>query len=215
MTDGVALPAAAQPPPRTETPVADPVLYIIIILIYKIVDACASRNPAMSADKLSLHREIDALYTGHHAWLRGWLSRKLGCAHRAADLAHDTFMRLLARDEPIGADEPRAFLTTVAQRVLSNHWRREQIERAYLDALALRPEAHAPSPEERAVVLETLLDIDRLLDGLPLAAKRAFLLAQLDGLTQAEIARELGVSLATVKRYLVKAGTQCFFAMAA
>ncbi|VWC63220.1 RNA polymerase sigma factor [Burkholderia aenigmatica] len=169
----------------------------------------------MTADKLSLHREIDALYTGHHAWLRGWLSRKLGCAHRAADLAHDTFMRLLARDEPIGADEPRAFLTTVAQRVLSNHWRREQIERAYLDVLAQRPEAYAPSPEERAVVLETLLEIDRLLDGLPLAAKRAFLLAQLDGLTQAEIARELGVSLATVKRYLVKAGTQCFFAMAA
>lgn len=169
----------------------------------------------MSADKLSLHREIDALYAGHHAWLRGWLSRKLGCAHRAADLAHDTFMRLLARDEPIGADEPRAFLTTVAQRVLSNHWRREQIERAYLDVLAQRPEAHAPSPEERAVVLETLLEIDQLLDGLPLAAKRAFLLAQLDGLTQAEIARELGVSLATVKRYLVKAGTHCFFAMAA
>jgi len=102
----------------------------------------------MSADKLSLHREIDALYAGHHAWLRGWLSRKLGCAHRAADLAHDTFMRLLIRDEPIGADEPRAFLTTVAQRVLSNHWRREQIERAYLDVLAQRAEAHAPSPEE-------------------------------------------------------------------
>ncbi|KWK68915.1 RNA polymerase subunit sigma [Burkholderia ubonensis] len=150
----------------------------------------------MSADKLPLYREIDSLYVGHHAWLHGWLSRKLGCAHRAADLAHDTFMRLLARDEPIGADEPRAFLTTVAQRVLYNHWRREQLERAYLDALAQRPEAHAPTPEARAVVLETLLEIDRLLDGLPLAAK-------------------LDVSLSTVKRYLVKAGTQCFFAMAA
>ncbi|MFA8327054.1 sigma-70 family RNA polymerase sigma factor [Burkholderia ubonensis] len=169
----------------------------------------------MSADKLPLYREIDALYVEHHAWLRGWLSRKLGCAHRAADLAHDTFMRLLARDEPIGADEPLAFLTTVAQRVLYNHWRREQLERAYLDALAQRPETHAPSPEARAVVLETLLEIDRLLDGLPLAAKRAFLLSQLDGLTQAEIAAELDVSLSTVKRYLVKAGTQCFFATAA
>ncbi|RAA27074.1 RNA polymerase subunit sigma [Burkholderia multivorans] len=169
----------------------------------------------MSADKLSLHREIDALYASHHAWLRGWLSRKLGCAHRAADLAHDTFMRLLARDEPIGAEAPRAFLATVAQRVLYNHWRREQLERAYLDALAQRADVYAPSAEERAVVLDTLLEIDRLLDGLPAAAKRAFLLAQLDGLTQAEIARELGVSLATVKRYLVKAGAQCFFAMAA
>lgn len=169
----------------------------------------------MSANKLHLHREISALYTGHHRWLHGWLSKKLGCGHRAADLAHDTFMRLLARDEPIGASEPRAFLTTVAQRVLYNHWRREQVERAYLDALQQIPEAHAPSPETRAILLETLMEIDRLLDGLPVAAKRAFLLSQLDGLSHAQIAAQLRVSLSTVKRHLVKAGAQCFFAMAA
>ena len=50
--------------------------------------------------------------------------------HRAADLAHDTFLRLLSREEPLALQEPRAFLTTVAQRVLGNHWRREQLERA-------------------------------------------------------------------------------------
>lgn len=82
------------------------------------------------------HRQIAALYTDHHGWLQGWLRRRLGDMHQAADLAHDTFMRLLARDEPVAMREPRAFLTTVAQRVLSNHYRRQQLERAYLDALA-------------------------------------------------------------------------------
>jgi RNA polymerase sigma-19 factor, ECF subfamily len=167
----------------------------------------------MNALPPTVHLEIEALYRAHHGWLHGWLRRKLGCAHRASDLAHDTFTRLLDRDEPIEAREPRAFLTTVAQRVLYNHWRREQVERAYLDALAHVPEALAPSPEEQALLLETLCEIDKLLDGLPVIVKRAFLLAQLDGATHAEIAESLDISLATVKRYLAKAAAQCFFAL--
>ncbi|MGF6772300.1 RNA polymerase sigma factor (sigma-70 family) [Paraburkholderia sp. GAS199] len=169
----------------------------------------------MAADKSLLHHDMQVLYSNHHSWLQAWLRKKLGCAHRAADLAHDTFVRLLARDEPLTLDEPRAFLTTVAQRVMANHWRREQIERAYLDAIAHAPEAFAPSPEERALILEALCEIDALLDRLPVAVKRAFLLAQLDGLTHAEIAAQLNISIATVKRHLVRAGAQCFFALSA
>ena len=168
----------------------------------------------MSAVESALQQQVGTLYGDHHGWLHGWLRKKLGCSHRAADLAHDTFLRLLAREEPVALQEPRAFLTTVAQRVLANHWRREQVERAYLDALARVPQALAPSPEERAVLLETLVEIDRLLAGLPLQVKQAFLYAQLDGLSQAEIAAELGISISTVKRHLVRAGAQCYFALA-
>lgn len=159
-----------------------------------------------------LHSEVARLYTDHHGWLRGWLRNKLGDAHQAADLAHDTFVRLLSRDDLIEAREPRAFLTTVAQRVLFNHYRRQQLERAYLDALAQAPTHFAQSPEERAILLETLVEIDQMLDGLPAAVKHAFLLSQLDGMPQADIARELGISITTVKRYIVKAGVQCYFA---
>ena len=168
----------------------------------------------MPAADTAVQREITTLYADHHGWLQGWLRKKLGDAHQSADLAHDTFMRLLTREEPVQAREPRAFLTTVAQRVLANHYRRQQLERAYLDALAQMPQALAMSPEERALLLEALDEVDQLLDGLPAQVRRAFLLAQLDGLKQAEIARELGVSLTTVKRYLVQAGMRCYFAVA-
>jgi RNA polymerase sigma-70 factor (ECF subfamily) len=152
-------------------------------------------------------------HTAHHRWLNGWLRRKLGCPDSAADLAQDTFMRVLTARDPQPVLEPRAFLTTIAKRVLFNHYRRQDLERAYLDALAQLPEHVVPSEEERAIILQTLMELDQLLDGLPRAVKQAFLLAQVDGLTYNEIARELGISVATVKRHLNKAAMRCYFAL--
>lgn len=156
--------------------------------------------------------DIQALYTDHHGWLHGWLRRKLGCGSSAADLAHDTFLRLLAKPDPIEIRESRALLVTVARSVLSNHFRRQKLERAYLEVLASLPEQVMPSLEDQAILLETLLELDRLLDGLAPQVRQAFLWSQLDGLSHADIAARLGVSVTTVKRYIVKAGVQCFFA---
>ena len=161
----------------------------------------------------AFHQQIDSLYANNHGWLQGWLYKKLGCSHRAADLLHDTFIRLLVRDQYIEAREPKAHLMVVAKRVLIDHWRRERVEKSYLETLLLQPEITNPSPEQQHLILETLIDIDRLLDGLPIPVKRAFLYAQLHGLKQREIAEKMSISLATVKRYLVRAGTQCYFAL--
>ena len=97
--------------------------------------------------------------------------------------------------------------------MLFNHYRRQDLERAYLLALAEQPQALAPSEEERAIILQTLMELDQLLDGLPSPVKRAFLLAQVDGLSYADIAAQLGISIATVKRHLNKAAMRCYFAL--
>jgi len=164
-----------------------------------------------AAAEPALHAHVHLLYSEHHGWLQGWLRQKLGNAFDAADLAQDTFVRVLRAPGLDRVEEPRAYLTTVARNLLINHVRRRAIERAYLDALSLLPEPVAPSPEARLVVLETLVEIDRRLSGLPAQAKQAFLLAQLEGLGQAEIAAELGISVSTVKRHLAKAAMRCFF----
>ena len=162
---------------------------------------------------LSPSNTVEVLYMDHHNWLTGWLRRRLGCPHSAADLAQDTFMRLLSARETPSIAEPRAFLTVVAKRVLFNHYRRQDLERAYLQALAGMPEQLAPSEEERAIILQTLMELDQLLDGLPTPVKRAFLLAQVDGLSYAAIGAQLGISIATVKRHLNKAALRCYFAL--
>ena len=162
---------------------------------------------------LSPSNTVEVLYNDHHHWLTGWLRRKLGCPESAADLAQDTFIRVLSAREAPTLIEPRAFLTTVAKRVLFNFYRRQDLERAYLETLAQMPEHVAPSEEDRAIILQTLMELDQLLDGLPVQVKRAFLLAQLDGLTYAQIGAELGISIATVKRHLTKAAMRCYFAL--
>ena len=156
---------------------------------------------------------VESLYQAHHSWLTGWLRRKLGCPDSAADLAQDTFIKVLTAREPTVIIEPRAFLTTLAKRVLFNHYRRQDLERAYLQALAQMPEQVVPSEEERAIILQTLMELDQLLDGLPSPVKRAFMLAQIDGLSHAEIGARLGISVATVKRHLSKAALRCYFAL--
>lgn len=167
----------------------------------------------MSSTEGAGHQEIATIYGAHHGWLQAWLRRKLGDAFEAADIAHDTFVRLLRKtlDEPIA--DPRAYLVTVAGGLVNSHWRRKAIEQAWLETLAALPEAVAPSPEERQLALEALHEVARLLGGLPPRVRECFLLSQLDGLTYPEIATTLGVSVNVVQKAMIRAMTHCYRAL--
>lgn len=153
---------------------------------------------------------LRTLYSDHHGWLNGWLRSKLGNAADAADLAHDTFLRLLNRSERMELTAPRAFLRTVARGLVIDHWRREELERAYLEALARLPGHQTPSPEARELVFELLESIAKMLDGLKPNVRRAFLLAQCEGMPYRQIAEQMGISLRSVERYVADALYHCY-----
>jgi len=160
---------------------------------------------------------ISDLYRDHGSWLRGWLRKKLGCVWEAADLTQDTFVRVLtspaASSQLDELREPRHFLVTVARRVMVDHLRRRALEKAWLEALALQPEPVAHSPEARALILETLCQVDAMLDGLGPKPRQAFLLSQLEGLSYAEIAERLQISVSSVKKYMARATEHCLLLM--
>lgn len=137
----------------------------------------------------------------------------MGNGWDAADLSQDAFMRVLTGSQAItDLQEPRAYLKTIGKRLLINLHKRRSLEQAYLDALMQLPEASAPSPEQRWLVLETLQALDELLDGLPRAVRSAFLLSQLEGLGYRDIAERLDVSERSVKRYMAQAYEHCLLA---
>ena len=155
---------------------------------------------------------VDSLYREHRPWLFGWLRRKLGCDHRAEDLAQDVFVRVIQGRKAVRAHDARALLTTIAKGLVVDHQRHAALEYAYLGYLSTLPQAYAPSPETQAEQLQALVRLDHLLDGLPPKARAAFLMSQLDGLTYPDIAERLGVSLSSVQQYMVRAMTACYAA---
>lgn len=166
----------------------------------------------MSSGEPAFQSAISTLYSEHHSWLFGWLRRKLGCAHNAADLAQDTFTRILnARESVATLREPRAFLSTTARRLIIDQARRKKIENAYLQELALTAQALEgfQSPEQILTTLEALEQIAFILEGMHEKARQAFVLYYLDGLKQCEIARQLGLSDRTVRKYLIQALLHC------
>lgn len=158
----------------------------------------------------STHREyISSLFGSHYAWLCGRLRRQLDSPACAEDIASDTFMQLLVSPNVVPIREPRALLTTIAQRLIYQRWRRHDLERSHFDELSVIDDSHNPSPERLAQTIETLSRIDRRLDRLPAKVKATFLLSRHSGLTYPQIAVQLGISQRSVSVYMDQAETCC------
>lgn len=153
---------------------------------------------------------VEALYLSHNNWLVSWLYRRLGCRYDASDLAQDTFVRLLARPGKLkNMQTPRKWLAVIARGMLIDLFRRRAVEAAYFDRLAAMESPVEISPETRTLFLETLDRIDKTLEGLNPKARSAFLLSRLEGLTYAQIAQRLQVSISSVEKYMATAMRHC------
>lgn len=157
----------------------------------------------------SSSQSLQQLYLDNHGWLQQWLRRKTGCREQAADLAQDTFMRLISQRKAQELRQPRAYLSRIARSLLIDQYRRRLLEQAYLESLAALPEPVEVSAQERSLILETLLQIDQMLDGLGPRTREIFLLAQFDGLSHAAIGRQLNLSCNTVSKHFVRAMAHC------
>nr|WP_314875591.1 sigma-70 family RNA polymerase sigma factor [uncultured Pseudomonas sp.] len=155
------------------------------------------------------HQGLETLYRDHSSWLHGWLRQRLSNCADAADLSQDTFIRVLLARTATTLKEPRHYLATIARGLVIDLYRRRSLETAYLEALALQPEHYAPSAETRAAIIDTLLAIDRMLDGLGSRTRAIFLAVQVDGLSYEKVAERHAVSVSTVRNHLARGLMHC------
>jgi RNA polymerase sigma-70 factor (ECF subfamily) len=153
---------------------------------------------------------LNALYVDYKDWLTSLLYSRSGCIHTASDLCHDVYVRLLGKSLLPDIKEPRAYLARIAHGLLVDHRRREAVERAWAEMMAAMPEPLEPSPEEQLVIVDALVRIDALLEGLNPRVRKVFLLSRVSGMNYADIAKHLSVSLSTVEKDIAKALRHCY-----
>lgn len=161
---------------------------------------------------LNVHKQLwfSHVYQTHQTTLLSWFKHKLQHHHQSEDLSQEVFYRALkSHYQHEHIKEPRAWLLGIAKHVIIDHWRHQQVERLYLEALAQLPAEFYPSAEHEICIRETLFQVHKVLEKLPARAAQVFLLSQLDGLTYKSICAQLNISEATVKRDMKLAFLAC------
>ncbi|MFJ2365138.1 sigma-70 family RNA polymerase sigma factor [Pseudomonas sp. NPDC087697] len=163
----------------------------------------------MSGTDLSHSEYVGGLFRSHYQWLCNRLRGYLDAGISAEDVAAEAFAQLLDSPNLTSIQQPRAMLTTLAQRVIYRLWYRRDREREHLDQLQHIQPDQGPSPEDLTQQLQTLSVLDQALDRLPGKVRATFLLSRLEGLTYPQIAAELGISLRSVSVYMTRCQALC------
>lgn len=154
---------------------------------------------------------FSSVYRSVHGELARFFGKRLDSPADAADLTQDAFSQWLRWRERGSVEQPRAFLFHIARNLLRDHWRRQQV-RGHSESLeesAVTLEDPSADPLERLEQQQRLQRLARALDDLPPRRREALILHKFDGLSQAEVARRMGISISMVEKHIAAALLHC------
>ncbi len=143
-------------------------------------------------------------FRAHYAALVVAADRMLGDRAAAEDVAQEAMLELWRRRESFPADTRiRAYLYQSVRNRALNHIRHLRVARRAEPELPLPT---APDPADAAALTAELdTAMKAAVGGLPDDVRETFQMSRVDGLTYAEIARTLGVSVKTVEARMGRA----------
>jgi RNA polymerase sigma-70 factor (ECF subfamily) len=127
----------------------------------------------------------------------------------AEDIAQESWARASAA---IGNGEGaianiRAYLYRVARNLMIDHHRHTAVgvEVKVDDAILATIPDGRPDPESMLVTRDELRRMDRIITAMPARAREVFRLCRIEGLSYAEVGRQLGISRQTVQDHTIRA----------
>lgn len=149
--------------------------------------------------------------------LLNYFARMVRSRDGAADLVHEAYARVLALQQTGQViHQPRALLYRTARNLLIDQHRRNAVRGhwAEVDETPLRDIAELPAPagdepEVAATSAQAMASLIATIDALPLRCREAFILHKFDGLPQAEVAAQMGISRKMVEQHIQRAMVAC------
>lgn len=166
----------------------------------------AANNSAMKAKKSV--QFLQGLFRDHNTSLLRFLTRRLSDPDDAEDIAQDAYHNLLRMETPENLENARAYLFQTAANLALNRIRKRGRQRQYAQTLQAQEDTDrgliTTTPEQ---VVGAQIELQRVLDAveeLPEKCRKAFLMSRSEHKSYTQISKELGVSVSTVEKYLIK-----------
>lgn len=158
------------------------------------------------------------MFERYYRELLSFLSSKVYDRDTAADLAQESFARVYAAQQAGTAiRDPRALLYRTARNLVIDHQRhgdvRAAVEQTSAADSVIDPDDHAGSQNfEPEVALSSTQGVTAMvaaIEALPPRCREAFMLNRFEGLSYAEVATHMGISVKTVELHLKTALDAC------
>jgi RNA polymerase sigma factor (sigma-70 family) len=157
-------------------------------------------------DEPAGQRDFAVLYRATLAPLRRYLTRLLGSASEAQDVAHDAYMRVYPTMIQQPAKHPAGLLYTAARRLAINRLKRRSISPVTRETY--NPEfaaSTAPGVAQQLIARQDLSLLEQAIASLPEGCRAVLLLRKIEMLSHREIADRLGIAVSTVEKQHARA----------
>ena len=143
----------------------------------------------------------DIEWTAFETRLRRYVGNRVD-SRWVDDVVGDILLKLVRnRDAVSKANNPLAFVLRAASNAIADHYRRKSAEQrklADLENEISNPEISNSSPDDE-ITAELAQCVQPFIESLPDKYRNALLLTEINGLSQSEAARQLGISISGMK----------------
>jgi RNA polymerase sigma-70 factor (ECF subfamily) len=147
----------------------------------------------------------------YHISLLGFLRQRLRQTEDAADVAQETYIRLMQYEGSREVQSPSSLLFRIAINVARDLARAEQVrhvkDQCPLEELEL--DSGVASPERAVAAAQDLDILFHAIDMLPPKCRQVFLLSRMNDMTYPQIAAHCGISVKMVEKHISHALALC------
>jgi RNA polymerase sigma factor (sigma-70 family) len=140
----------------------------------------------------------------HEPALRAWLGHRRMSGLEVDDIVQETYARLITVQSVAEIVNVKNYMFQTAHSVMMSHMRRSKVVsiQAVSDLDELGIAAHEFTPEEQVADRDELRRLAQAISALPGKIRDVFVMRRVTGLSQRDVAKQLGLSESTVEKHM-------------